>query len=523
MNKSALRVLVLFSLFLPVFILCFKYTFTNSDIFRYFFYMGVLCVVLAGILFKRSKYFSFLFLFLFLFLSSIAAIVTFSTGFSLDIAAPEIISIVGDTNYTEVTTTLKNLHFFQIIPTISIGVLALFMSVTKKDINTDRKLNNWMLISVLIAIFLLARTHSLVFSRMVENIAHSITMIKESRKNQAEKEKFFWNSKSEIKGNSTVVIILGETTRGDHFSINGYPRETNPLLSKEGLITFKDVVANGARTLISTPYILTRKPVTEEYIYKLWPEKSIFAAYKEAGYATYYISYLSQIHAGDNSLNQILAEADHYIRRDACDGFDYCAVNEIKKILDDDHSPKKLIVLKLNGSHYNFEDRYPKNFDYFQPSLQTIKKTDLTLADKNTIINTYDNTIRYTDYVTDNVIGLLKQEKGDVLMSFISDHGTAIYEDGKSLYSGNTQSVYNIPLFFWFNDTSRKRLQSELPVLESNTNKKIDSKYFLDTMFDLSGISTDKRYGETLVKEIKGEVKRLVVSGDKVVNIETLP
>jgi glucan phosphoethanolaminetransferase (alkaline phosphatase superfamily) len=523
MKKYGIKILVLFALFLPVFILCFEYIFAGSDYFRYFFYMSTLYVVLAGIFFKRVKFLSFIFLSFFLFLSSVATIVTVSTGFRLDIAAPEIISIVGDTNYNEVATTLKNLHFFQIIPTLSIGVLALFMSVTKDDLPTDRERNNWMLIAVFVAIFLLGRTHSLVFSRMAENISHSYAMIKESRKNQSEKEKFFWNSKSEIKGNSTVVIILGETTRGDHFSINGYPRETNPLLSKEDLITFKDVVANGPRTLISTPYILTRKPVTKEYIYKLWPEKSIFSAYKEAGYVTYYISYLSQIHAGDNSLNQILAEADHYIRRDLCDGFDYCAVNEIKKILDKDRSPKKLIILKLNGSHYNFEDRYPESFDYFQPSLQTIRKTDLTPADRNTIINTYDNTIRYTDYVTDNVIGLLKQEKGDALMSFISDHGTAIYEDGKTLYSGNTKSVYNIPLFFWFNDVSKQRLQSELPVLESNTNKKIDSKYFLDTMFDLSGISTDKRYGETLVKEIKGDGKRFVVSGDKVVNFETLP
>ncbi|MCV5231358.1 hypothetical protein OFC56_29805, partial [Escherichia coli] len=103
-------------------------------------------------------------------------------------------------------------------------------------------------------------------------------------------------------------------------------------------------------TLVSTPMILSRKGV---YDNGLFNETSIISAYKEAGYETWYVSYLSKSHIGDNEINLIANEADHYVVSDV-------NVNTLEKILNN-KSKKKLIVYKTIGSHYLYHTRYPSN------------------------------------------------------------------------------------------------------------------------------------------------------------------
>lgn len=41
-----------------------------------------------------------------------------------------------------------------------------------------------------------------------------------------------------------VILVVGETARADHFSLNGYERETNPLLLKEKDLLRSDEVTD---------------------------------------------------------------------------------------------------------------------------------------------------------------------------------------------------------------------------------------------------------------------------------------
>ncbi|MBO6635830.1 MAG: phosphoethanolamine transferase, partial [Parvibaculum sp.] len=38
-----------------------------------------------------------------------------------------------------------------------------------------------------------------------------------------------------------LVFVVGETARADHFSLNGYERDTNPELARRGVVSFADV------------------------------------------------------------------------------------------------------------------------------------------------------------------------------------------------------------------------------------------------------------------------------------------
>ena len=45
-----------------------------------------------------------------------------------------------------------------------------------------------------------------------------------------------------------IILVIGEAARMDRFSLNGYPRETNPLLKKEDVISMKNVHSCGTTT-----------------------------------------------------------------------------------------------------------------------------------------------------------------------------------------------------------------------------------------------------------------------------------
>jgi len=50
-----------------------------------------------------------------------------------------------------------------------------------------------------------------------------------------------------------IIMVVGEAARADHFSLNGYERETNPLLKKEEIINFSKVYSCGTTTAVSVP------------------------------------------------------------------------------------------------------------------------------------------------------------------------------------------------------------------------------------------------------------------------------
>lgn len=483
---------------------------------------GTTALCASGFLYKRTSLLSFLAIALISLYCFCFDLVQSALGFNLSQVVSEALQLTTETNIPEVVTFIKNIVFEQTMPLLLIAasVPLLFMQSPLKS-----RLGMAVCAIATIGSFSYVVTRSdFTIGETWAALHHHERDVQASKAAMLEKARFRWASRSAIAGPSTIVIVLGETTRGDHFSINGYPRDTNPHLSQDGLISFKHAISNGPYTSVSTPMILTRKPVSSTLAPIVWNETSLIAAYKEAGYATYYISYLGQFHSADDTVNQITGEADHYIERPwDGKGGDEAGAQIIQQILRQDPSPKKLIIYKLVGSHFNFQDRYPKSFDVFQPSFQTVHYTEPSPSERDVLVNTYDNTLLYTDFVVDKIINVLRQESEDTFLSFISDHGTALYEDGKTIYVGNTQANYRIPLFFWFNTASRSRLGPKLDWLARNTDKPVDATYFVDTMFDLSGLDTRVRKGKTLVTQDLEVQPRRVISGNEVVDYNTLP
>lgn len=456
---------------------------------------------------------------------SIYLLVYKTMGFPLESIIVESLSILMDTNLDETSSFLENITIKQLAPLV--GLLSIIYCFTPLVKSTTKK-NILVTIVAIPLFFYYILTQDFSIRRTAQSVIDNINLIQKNKESINKIKNFKWDAVSHNLQKSTVIIILGETTRGDHFGINGYSRDTTPLLKKQNIINFNNVISNGSHTLSSTPLILTRKILTDNNLNTLWPEKSIISAYKEAGYKTYYISYLAKIHKGDGAINQIVNEADQYIQREKGSTFavtnDEIGVDIIDSIVKNDTYEKKLIIYKLIGSHFNFQYRYPAKFEIFKPSYTSTEYKTPTLKDKEILTNTYDNSIVYTDYVVSSIIDNLKKIDGDVTLSFISDHGIAILEDNESVYYGKKRikANYSIPLFFWLNDTATNRLGDKINSLKKHTSEHIDGSYFLDTQLTLSDIYTPKVKNRNLFDDHIGSHIMNVEAGSKVIDYNSL-
>ncbi|MBG5977887.1 phosphoethanolamine transferase [Proteus mirabilis] len=416
----------------------------------------------------------------------------------------EIINILFDTNLDEVKS---NFHFSNIE---YIGILIVFLSFfylildrKKKIIKYNKKDILFASVQIIFVISFFLFTKNPI-NHEVSFVINNIDNIERNKKIINNRNDFLWNAHSTESEKQIIVIFLGETHRGDYFSINGYDKSTTPRLEKQGIISYDNAISQAAYTLSSTPMILSRKNVNDTGIFE---EKSLISAFKEAGFKTWYVSYLSPTHIGDNEINLIGNEADCYIRSSV-------NTNTLKNILTD-NSNKKLIVYKTIGSHFLYHTRYPQNFEIFKPAFTSKDYSTPTINDKEKLENSYANSILYSvDYQINEFIELLKKEQGIVNLSFISDHGTSIYDDNVSLYGGNTKGNYNIGLFFWFNNEYIKKYPDDIYILKENMHKKITSHYFLDTIIHIGKIQTQVTKNASLFEYPLVEKPRKIKSKD---------
>ena len=109
-------------------------------------------------------------------------------------------------------------------------------------------------------------------------------------------------------------------------------------------------------------------------------------------------------------------------------------------------------------------------FGVFRPVATNVEEGEKKL---DLLVNAYDNTIRYTDFLLAGLINTLRQMKEwHSAMIFISDHGESLGENNIFMHglpmklAPKTQ--YEIPFIVWTSDHFRE-YKSELPaVLEQH-------------------------------------------------------
>ncbi|MES2128834.1 MAG: phosphoethanolamine transferase [Pseudomonadota bacterium] len=292
-----------------------------------------------------------------------------------------------------------------------------------------------------------------------------------------------------------VVMVIGESSRYDRWSLNGYERDTNPLLKKESnLVVLPDVITAVSATRLSVPVIISRKPAMQS-LKDGFHEKSFLTAYKEAGFKTFWLS--NQISFGqfDTPVSVFAKEADviQFLNLGGFtnnSNFDQVLLDPLKIALADP-APKKLIVLHSLGSHWNYSQRHPKEFDKWQPSLYGVDKpayTDLKI--KPQMNNSYDNAILYTDWFLAQVIDTLRQSKELTSLMYVADHGQTLYDKGCNLafHGHNTQFEFHVPAFVWYSDDFRERYPEKVEQLIKHRKARLATENVFHTLLDMGDI-----------------------------------
>ena len=296
------------------------------------------------------------------------------------------------------------------------------------------------------------------------------------------------------KQKNLIVLIIGETARAQNFSLNGYAHLTNPKLAKQDIVNFSHVSSCGTLTAVSLPCMFSAYSKDDFDTDDAAFVQNALDMAQTAGYKVIWAENDSGCKGVCNRVEK--ADLTAFRTKDLCqDGFCYDEIllqylkQELPKI-----DGNTILVLHTIGSHGPaYYRRYPKKFDVFKPTCDT---TDIQNCSQESIVNTYDNTLLYTDYIISSAIDLLKTEaKPDLsaLLVYVSDHGESLGEKGSYLhglpYSLAPEYQTKVPMLMWL--SPQKQAQIDYACLkEKAATKNFSHDNFFHTLLGLANVSS---------------------------------
>ncbi len=288
-----------------------------------------------------------------------------------------------------------------------------------------------------------------------------------------------------------IILVIGEAARVDRFSLNGYPRETNPLLKNEDVISLRNVHSCGTSTDVSVPCmfsIYSRGSYTEK---KGKSTENLLDVLSHTGKVNI-LWRENNSDSKDVALRVRYEDYKHPDKNPVCD--EECRDEGMLEGLQDyiDSLPKGdiLIILHQMGNHGPaYYKRYPKSFERFKPTCQT---NELNKCSNDEINNAYDNAILYTDYFLHKAIQLLKQNDGkfETAMIYMSDHGESLGEKGLYLhgipYFIAPDAQTHIPVIFWLGHD----FKAQKKLLKDKVNKEYSHENLFHTLLGLLEVNT---------------------------------
>lgn len=256
---------------------------------------------------------------------------------------------------------------------------------------------------------------------------------------------------------SVVVLVIGESARSQNFSLYGYEKNTNPLLSQiPNLFHFK---ATSCATYTTAGVKCILEHTNTDKLYEILPNylfrNNVDVIWRTTNWGE------PPVHIKDYQTKDILMPD--------CEGegcnYDEILLNGLKERILASTKDKILIILHTSTSHGpTYSTKYPPRFENFKPVCNSVELGNCTQSE---LINAYDNTIVYTDYILSRLIEDLKQlEEYNSAMIFVSDHGESLGE--KNLYmhglplSVAPKEQYEIPFIVWLSDGSKRMKPNDI-------------------------------------------------------------
>lgn len=278
----------------------------------------------------------------------------------------------------------------------------------------------------------------------------------------------------------TVVLIIGESIRADHFGINGYHRNTTPKLSTiPGIISFSRMYSYGGATEFSFRSIMTGLTKNEEQLSRT----SFVPILKKHGFnCSYYTENAANMCMSHHMKPVIGNHLDHseIVKGDVID-----VANIISRKINTTSNKRKFVIIQNGIGHYP----YGHNIKYchFKPSKFHTKSDD---AEKSGLKNVYDNCIVAVDSFLERILTTLNDET--LIVLYCSDHGELLGENGKWNHGdANNPYLRHVASFIWFSDTYKQRHPDIVAKYEQIKDKPLVHGQFYATILELCGIQSE--------------------------------
>ena len=253
---------------------------------------------------------------------------------------------------------------------------------------------------------------------------------------------------------SVVILVIGESARSENFSLYGYPKNTNPLLSKTPNVSHFNATSDATYTTAGIKSIVEHENTDE--LYEILPNylcrNNVDVIWRTTNWGE------PPVHIKNYQNREALMPN---CKGDDCD-YDGILLSGLKEQILASKKNKILIVLHTSTSHGpTYSKKYPAKFEIFKPVCNSV---ELGNCSHTELVNAYDNTIVYTDYLLANVIKDLKQlQEYKSAMIFVSDHGESLGENNLYMH-GLPRSIapkqqYEIPFIVWTSDNSARQMK----------------------------------------------------------------
>lgn len=289
-----------------------------------------------------------------------------------------------------------------------------------------------------------------------------------------------------IPAREVYVLVIGEASRAANWQLYGYNRPTNPKLTQRcDIHIFRGVTTQSNTTHKSVPMMLSSVHTSQYDL--LYTRKGIPALFNEVGFSTYFISN----QAPQGAMIDHLVKDSNRVQYVDAPNYDEQMLAVLNKIIITDPSPRILFILHTYGSHFSYNQRYPRRFATFLPD------NDVAISNKNVaqIRNAYDNSILYTDYVLNEVIRTLESYPSICsAMFYCSDHGEDLFDngDGKFLHASPIVTYYqlHVAALAWFSPSYRSYFGSKVQAAVNNIDAPATTHSVFHTMADIASVQS---------------------------------
>ena len=293
-----------------------------------------------------------------------------------------------------------------------------------------------------------------------------------------------------------VVFVLGETARAANFSLGGYPRPTNPALSRiKDLIYFPDVASCGTSTAISVPCLFSDMGRSGFDAEEAKARDNLIDIALRAGLDVQWYGNNTDCKGVCRSVPE--RRVDRTQHPEACiedrPCLDGALFDDFFRSLSDIQRDRFTVIHTLGSHGPGYHLRYPAEFEQFKPACREVDFAKCSVAE---VVNAYDNTLLYNDYLLAKTINQLNaiSDRVDVALLYVSDHGESLGENGLFLhalpYAIAPQTQTRVPMIFWASPGFKQRLAVEPSCAREQSREPVTHDHIFHTLLDLLGIQS---------------------------------